>query len=130
MPFFVFRQDHLRFRVNLRRCTVPIIHELYEKVVCFFIYSTFKKIKSFPWKLNRYSYGVQFGINCAALNQSKLGNFVGCTIIMIIIIVIKFNNNNNNNSNNNNTTLFYYASHTQHSVKEPLVSSCRKRQED
>ena len=27
----------------------------------------------------RYSYGVQFGINCTALDQSKLGNFVECT---------------------------------------------------
>ena len=35
---------------------------------------------SFPWKLNRYSYGVQFGINCTALDQSKLSNFVECTI--------------------------------------------------
>ena len=42
--------------------------------------STFNKITSFPWKLNRYSYGVQFGINCIALHQSKLSNFVGCTI--------------------------------------------------
>ena len=59
--------------------------ELYEKVVCFFIYSTFNKITSFPWKLNRYSYGVQFEINCTALDQSKLSNFVECTIIIIII---------------------------------------------
>ena len=36
---------------------------------------------SFPWKLNRYSYGVQFGINCTALDQSKLSNFVECTIM-------------------------------------------------
>ena len=43
---------------------------------------------SFPWKLNRYSYGVQFGINCTALDLSKLSNFVECTIIIIIIIVI------------------------------------------
>ena len=57
---------------------VPIIHELYEKVVWFFIYSTFNKITSFPWKLNRYS--VQFGINCTALDQSKLSNFVEWTI--------------------------------------------------
>ena len=36
---------------------------------------------SFPWKLNRYSYGVQFGINCTALDQSKFEeNFVECTI--------------------------------------------------
>ena len=35
---------------------------------------------SFPWKLNSYSYGVQFGINCNALDQSKLSNFVECTI--------------------------------------------------
>ena len=34
---------------------------------------------SFPWKLNRYSYGVQFGINCTALDQSKLSNSVECT---------------------------------------------------
>ena len=37
-------------------------------------------IMSFPWKLNRYSYGVQFGINRTALNQSKLSNFAECTI--------------------------------------------------
>ena len=55
-------------------------HELYEKVVWFFIYSTFNKITSFPWKLNRCSYGVQFGINFTALDQSKLSNFVECTI--------------------------------------------------
>ena len=46
----------------------------------FFIYSTFNKITSFPWKLNRYSYEVQFGINCTVLDQSKLSNFVECTI--------------------------------------------------
>ena len=46
----------------------------------FFIYSTFNKITSFPWKLNRHSYGVQFGINCTALDQSKLSNIVECTI--------------------------------------------------
>ena len=48
----------------------------------FFIYSTFNKITSFPWELNRYSYGVQFGINCTALDQSKLSNFVECAIII------------------------------------------------
>ena len=58
----------------------PIIHELYEKVLWFFIYSTFNKITSFSWKLNRYSYTVQFGINCTALDQSKLSNFFECTI--------------------------------------------------
>ena len=40
----------------------------------------FAAYTSFPWKLNRYSYGVQFGINCTALDQSKLSNFVECTI--------------------------------------------------
>ena len=54
---------------------------LREGHVIFFIYSTFNKIRSFPWKLDRYSYGVQFGINCTALGQSKLSNFVECTII-------------------------------------------------
>ena len=67
---------------------VPIIHELYKKVVWFFIYSTFNKITSFPWKLNRYSYGVQFEINCTVLDQSKLSNFVECTIRSEIIRVI------------------------------------------
>ena len=43
---------------------------------------------SFPWKINRYSYGVQFGINCTALDQSKLSNFVECTIKSVIILVI------------------------------------------
>ena len=38
----------------------------------------------FPWKLNRYSYGEQFGINCTALDQSKLSNFAECTIIIEI----------------------------------------------
>ena len=47
----------------------------------FFIYITFNKIRSFPWKLNRNSYRVQFGINCTALDQSKLSNFVECTTI-------------------------------------------------
>ena len=46
-----------------------------------FFYSTFDKIMSFPWKLNMYSYRVQFGIICTALDQSKLSNFVECTII-------------------------------------------------
>ena len=53
--------------------------------VIFFIYSTFNKITSFPWKLNRYSYGVQFGIDCTALDQSNLSNFVECTINNLII---------------------------------------------
>ena len=43
----------------------------------------------FPWKLNRYSYRVQFGINCTALDQSKLSNFVECTIIKLIISLIE-----------------------------------------
>ena len=51
----------------------------------FFIYSTFNKIASFTLKLKRYSYGVQFGINCTALDQSKLSNFVECTIKMEIV---------------------------------------------
>ena len=50
----------------------------------FFIYSTFNKITSFPWKLNRHSYGVEFGITCTALDQSKLSNFVECTISEVI----------------------------------------------
>ena len=43
---------------------------------------TFKFVAypSFSWKLNRYSYGVKFGINCTALDQSKLSNVVECTI--------------------------------------------------
>ena len=52
----------------------------------FFISSTFNKITSFPWKLNRYSFGVQFGINSATLDQSKLSNFVECTINYVIIV--------------------------------------------
>ena len=35
---------------------------------------------SFPWKLNRYSYSVQFVVNCTTLNRSKLSNFIECTI--------------------------------------------------
>ena len=42
----------------------------------------------FPWKLNRYSYGVQFWINCTALDQSKLNNFAECTIMVIITLII------------------------------------------
>ena len=45
----------------------------------------FAAYASFPWKPNRYSYGVQFGINRTALDQSKLSNFVECTIITVII---------------------------------------------
>ena len=41
----------------------------------------FAAYASFPWKLNRFSYGVQFRIICTALDQSKLSNFVECTII-------------------------------------------------
>ena len=37
---------------------------------------------SFSWKLNRFSYGVQFGINCTARDESKLSNFVECTTII------------------------------------------------
>ena len=40
---------------------------------------------SFPWRLNRYSYGIQLVINCTALDQSKLSNFVECTIITKIL---------------------------------------------
>ena len=54
----------------------------------FFIYSPFNKIMPFPWKLNRYSYGVEFGINCTALDQSKLSNFAECTIVETIIIIM------------------------------------------
>ena len=38
-----------------------------------------------PLKLNRYSYGVQFGINCAALDQSELSNFVECIVKYISV---------------------------------------------
>ena len=31
---------------------------------------------------------MEFGINCTALDQSKLSNFVECTIIIIIVIII------------------------------------------
>ena len=48
------------------------------------MYSTCNKITSFSWKLNRYSYRVQFGINCTALDQSKLSSFVECTISYVI----------------------------------------------
>ena len=33
-------------------------------------------------------YGVQFGINCTALDQSKLSNFVDCTLKRVIVLVI------------------------------------------
>ena len=44
--------------------------------------------------VNRYSYGEQFGINCTALDQSKLSNFVECTINLEIIqwIIKEFQN--------------------------------------
>ena len=45
----------------------------------------FAAYASFPWKLNRYSYGVQFGINCTSLDQSKLSNFFEYTIIKKIV---------------------------------------------
>ena len=35
----------------------------------------------------RYSYEVQFGINCTALDQSKLSNFVECTINLEILSI-------------------------------------------
>ena len=41
----------------------------------FFICSTLNKITSFVQ--------LQFGINCTALNQSKLSNFVECTAIKL-----------------------------------------------
>ena len=39
-------------------------------------------------ELNRYSYEVQFGINSTALDQSKLSNFVECTVKGVITQVI------------------------------------------
>ena len=36
------------------------------------------------WKLNRYSCQILFGINCTALGQSELSNFVECTIMFLI----------------------------------------------
>ena len=54
---FESSQNCTRLKVSViwefLKSRVPIIHELYEKVVWFFIYSTFNKITSFPWKLNR-----------------------------------------------------------------------------
>ena len=41
-----------------------------------------------PWKLNRYSCRVLVGINCIALDQSELSNFVECTIKRVIVLVI------------------------------------------
>ena len=46
----------------------------------FWLMFKFAAYVSFPWKLHRYSYGVQCGINCTALDQTKLINFVECTI--------------------------------------------------
>ena len=37
-----------------------------------------------PWNRNRYFCGILFGINCTALDQSELSNFVDCTIKHII----------------------------------------------
>ena len=73
--------------------------------VIFFSYA------SFPWKLNRYSYGVQFGINCTALDQSKLNNFVEYTIrIKIQINKTTFRENKTLNSVTSNTAKLYYLS--------------------
>ena len=46
----------------------------------FIVHST--KLRRFHGNLigTPYSYGVQFGISCTALDQSKLSNFVECTI--------------------------------------------------
>ena len=49
--------------------------------VIFLLTFKFAVYASFPWKLNRYSCGVQFGINCTVLDQSKLSYFVECTVI-------------------------------------------------
>ena len=51
-----------------------------ETVGHFFVDVKFAAYASFSWKLNGYSYGLQFGINCIALHQSKWCNFVECTI--------------------------------------------------
>ena len=40
----------------------------------------FAAYASFPWKLNSYSFGVQFGINFSAFDQSQLSNFLECTM--------------------------------------------------
>ena len=53
-------------------------------VAIFLLTFKFAAYASFPWKLNRYSHGVQFGINCTALDQPKLSNFVECTINVLI----------------------------------------------
>ena len=56
----------------------------------FLLMLKFAAYASFPWKLNGYSYGVQFGINCTALDQSKLSNFVECTIMAKTTALIHF----------------------------------------
>ena len=45
----------------------------------FIVHST--KLRRFHGNLIGTPYGVQFGINCTALDQSKLSNFVECTIM-------------------------------------------------
>ena len=54
---------------------VSIDHNI-DVVICrLWLYVPFVSMENY-----RYSYGVQFGINCTALDQSKLSNFVECTI--------------------------------------------------
>ena len=62
---------------------IPSLLEIAKGLSAIFLLTfKFAAYVSFPWKLNRYSYGVQFGINCTARDQSKLSNFVECTIIL------------------------------------------------
>ena len=61
---------------------IPSLLEIAKRLSAIFLLTfKFAAYASFPWKLNRYSYGVQFGINCTALDQSKLSNFVECNMI-------------------------------------------------
>ena len=67
---------------------IPSLLEIAKRLSAIFLLTfKFAAYASFPWKLNRYSYGVQFGINCTALDQSKLSKIVECTIKREIVIL-------------------------------------------
>ena len=78
-----YKENNTKYRSLTRKPRSHVRILIYRtwprKVVWFFIHSTFNKITPFPWKLG-YSCEVQFGINCTDLDQTKLSNFVECTI--------------------------------------------------
>ena len=71
--------------------------------------------EALPWKLNAYSYGVLFGINCIALKKSELSNFMACTIVILHQIrdttTTTTTTVTNNSKKNNNTKKLGFQSH-------------------